>query len=58
MATGLDIARAMKAAGVQGVMMGTRFIASDESVAHAAHKQVLGAASADQTVYTNYLDIG
>jgi NAD(P)H-dependent flavin oxidoreductase YrpB (nitropropane dioxygenase family) len=54
----MDIARAMKAADAQGVMMGTRFIASDESVAHPADKQVLVAAPADQTVYTDCLDIG
>jgi NAD(P)H-dependent flavin oxidoreductase YrpB (nitropropane dioxygenase family) len=56
-ATGADIARVMKA-GAQGVMMGTRFVASDESLAHPAYKQALVAATAEQTVYTNCFDIG
>ena len=56
-ATGADIARAMKA-GAHGVMMGTRFMASDESLAHPAYKQALVAATAEQTVYTNCFDIG
>lgn len=56
-ATDADIVRAMKA-GAQGVMMGTRFIASDESLPHPAYKQALVAATAEQTVYTNCFDIG
>ena len=36
-ATGADIARAVKA-GAQGAMMGTRFLASEESLAHPAYK--------------------
>jgi nitronate monooxygenase len=56
-AAGEDIARAMKA-GAQGVMMGTRFVASDESLAHPAYKQALVDATAEQTVYTNCFDIG
>lgn len=55
--TGADIARAMKA-GAHGVMMGTRFVASDESLAHPAYKQALVAATAEETVYTNCFDIG
>jgi nitronate monooxygenase len=57
LATGVDIARAMRA-GAQGVMMGTRFLASEESLAHPAYKQALVAATAEQTVYTNCFDIG
>lgn len=55
--TAAEIARVMKA-GAQGVMMGTRFVASDESLAHHAYKQAIVAAASDQTVYTNCFDIG
>lgn len=55
-ATGAEIARAISA-GAQGVMMGTRFVASDESLAHSAYKQALVTATAEQTVYTNCFDI-
>jgi NAD(P)H-dependent flavin oxidoreductase YrpB (nitropropane dioxygenase family) len=52
-----DIAAAI-GAGAQGVMMGTRFLASVESSAHDAYKQVLVKARAEDTVYTNCFDIG
>lgn len=55
--TAADIARVIKA-GAQGVMMGTRFVASEESLAHDAYKQALVAAKAEDTVYTNCFDIG
>ncbi len=57
LSTAADIARVMKA-GAQGVMMGTRFVASNESLAHDAYKQALVAARSDDTVYTNCFDIG
>jgi NAD(P)H-dependent flavin oxidoreductase YrpB (nitropropane dioxygenase family) len=44
-------------AGAQGVMMGTRFVASRESEAHDAYKAALVAASAEDTAYTNCFDI-
>lgn len=56
-ATAQDIVRVMKA-GAQGVMMGTRFVACAESLAHDAYKQALVAASAADTVYTNCFEIG
>lgn len=55
--TAHDVARVMKA-GAQGVLMGTRFVACAESLAHDAYKQALVAASAEDTVYTNCFDIG
>lgn len=55
--TASDVARAI-AAGAQGVMMGTRFVASVESHAHQAYKQALVDARAENTVYTNCFDIG
>ena len=57
LSTAADIARVMKA-GAQGAMLGTRFVASDESLAHADYKQALVAAKSDDTVYTNCFDIG
>lgn len=56
-ATGADIARVMKI-GAQGVMMGTRFVASEESNAHPEYKQALVAAETEDTVYTHCFDIG
>ena len=38
-------------------MMSTRFVPSDESLAHPAYKTALVAATAEQTVYTNCFDI-
>ena len=56
-ACGADIARVIKA-GAQAVMMGTRFVASHESGAHAAYKAALVAAGPDDQVYTNCFDLG
>ena len=55
-ATAADIAGAMRV-GAQGVMMGTRFVASAESLAHAAYKQAIVEAQAADTAYTNCFDI-
>lgn len=52
-----DIAGAIKA-GAQAVMMGTRFVASDEASAHAVYKAALVAARSEDTVYTNCFDGG
>ncbi len=52
-----DIVRVMKA-GAQGVMMGTRFVASVESGVHENYKQALVAANVDDHVYTNCFDLG
>ena len=51
------IARAIKA-GAEGVMMGTRFVASVEAGVHDAYKAALVAAGADDQVYTNCYDLG
>jgi NAD(P)H-dependent flavin oxidoreductase YrpB (nitropropane dioxygenase family) len=56
-ATAPDIARVLKA-GAQGVLMGTRFVASSESQAHDAYKQALVKARSDDTVYSHCFDIG
>ncbi len=45
-------------AGAQGVMMGTRFVASVESNAHDAYKSALVAAGPDDQAYTNCFDLG
>ena len=55
--TAESIARAM-AAGAQGVMMGTRFVASDEAGAHPDYKRALVEAQPEDTVYTNCFDLG
>jgi nitronate monooxygenase len=52
-----DIVRVMKV-GAQGVMMGTRFVASTESGAHQAYKTALVEAGPDDQVYTNCFDLG
>ena len=57
LAAGADVARVMKA-GAQGAMLGTRFVASVESMAHDAYKQALVAASASDIVNTYCFDIG
>ena len=57
LATARDIADAINA-GAQGVMMGTRFVACEESLAHDQYKQALVAAQADDTVYTHCFEIG
>jgi nitronate monooxygenase len=56
-ASAADIVDAMKA-GAQGVMMGTRFVASTESGAHDDYKQALVAAQTDDHVNTNCFDLG
>lgn len=57
LSTAADIARVMRN-GAQGAMLGTRFVASAESLAHDAYKQAIVRASAEDTVYTNCFDIG
>ena len=56
-ASAAGIVRVMKA-GAQGVMMGTRFVASTESAAHDAYKSALVEAGPDDQVYTNCYDLG
>lgn len=56
-ATGRDIAWAL-AQGAQGVMIGTRFVATVESRAHAIYKQALVQAGGDDTAMTNCFDLG
>lgn len=51
-------ARAGLAAGAAGVVMGTRFVASDESDAHPRYKARLLAAEARDTVFTELFDVG
>jgi nitronate monooxygenase len=55
-ATGADIARALRL-GAQAVMLGTRFLASEESLAHPAYKQALVRARAADTAYSNCFDV-
>ncbi|MBM3520197.1 MAG: nitronate monooxygenase [Alphaproteobacteria bacterium] len=55
-ARGNDIA-AMLRLGAQAVMLGTRFVASDESLAHPAYKQALVEARASDQAYSNCFDI-
>lgn len=50
-ATGEDVAKAL-ALGAAGVRVGTRFVCSRESNAHADYKQALVAANGDVTTYT------
>ena len=56
-AAGAGIARAMRA-GAQGVTMGTRYVATDESAAHHRYKQALVAAGAEDTAFTSCFDGG
>lgn len=56
-ATGHDIAWAM-GQGAQGVMIGTRFVATVESRAHAVYKQALVEAGDEDTALTNCFDLG
>lgn len=56
-ATGTDIAAAL-AMGAQAVMLGTRYVATAESRAHADYKQALVAAQPVDRAYTNCFDIG
>lgn len=51
-----DIATCLQR-GAQAVMMGTRFVATAESVAHADYKQALVAAAADETSFTLCFDL-
>jgi nitronate monooxygenase/enoyl-[acyl-carrier protein] reductase II len=56
-ATGADIAAAL-ALGARAVSIGTRFLASEESAAHAEYKRRVVAARAADTVLTDLFDIG
>lgn len=56
-AAAADIVRVMKA-GAQGLMMGTRFVASAESGAHEGYKAALVQAGPEDQVYTNCFDLG
>jgi nitronate monooxygenase len=51
-------ARAALAAGAEAVVMGTRFVASDESDAHPLYKACLLEADAQDTVLTGLFDVG
>ena len=51
-------ARAALAAGAEAVVMGTRFLASDESDAHPIYKACLLEAEARDTVLTGLFDVG
>ena len=57
LAVGADLARAMSL-GAAGGMLGTRFVASIESAAHATYKQLLVEANAADTVLTVCFDLG
>jgi nitronate monooxygenase len=51
-------ARAAVAAGAEGIVMGTRFVASAESEAHPDYKAALVRANGGDTVLTDLFDIG
>ncbi len=51
-----DIAACLQQ-GAQAVMMGTRFVATEESLAHPDYKQALVAAGADDTSFTLCFDL-
>jgi len=51
LATGADIARVLGQGG-QAAMLGTRFVATQESAAHVEYKRRLTEAGADQTAFT------
>jgi len=55
--TGRDLARAMST-GAAGGVMGTRFVATKESVAHPTWKDMLVSANEDSSVLTLCFDIG
>lgn len=57
LADGKDIAQVLKL-GASGAMLGTRFVASEESRAHPQYKQALVAASAQSTVLTGCFERG
>lgn len=56
-ANGADVAAAL-AAGAQGVMLGTRFLATPEAAASPAYKQRIVAARAEDTLHTTLFDVG
>ena len=56
-ADGRGIAAAL-ALGAAGVWLGTRFVASDEALAHPVYKQRLLAADVDDTVHSTLFDVG
>ena len=56
-ADGRGIAAAL-ALGASGVCLGTRFVASEEALAHNMYKQRLLAADVEDTVYSTLFDIG
>jgi nitronate monooxygenase len=56
-ATGAGVAAAL-AAGAQGVLLGTRFLASTEAAATDAYKRRVVAARAEDTVHTRLFDVG
>jgi NAD(P)H-dependent flavin oxidoreductase YrpB (nitropropane dioxygenase family) len=56
-ATGAGVAAAL-AAGAQGVVLGTRFLASPEASATDEYKRRLVAAKAEDTVHTMLFDVG
>ena len=45
------------ALGAQGVIMGTRFVAAEESMSQPRHRERILAATADDTVYTDVFDV-
>lgn len=51
-------ARAARASGAVAIVMGTRFVASDESAAHERYKARLIEAMGADTVLTNLFDVG
>lgn len=57
LATGRDIARALSCGAVAG-MLGTRFLASAESLAHQAFKQMLLNAKSEDSTLTQCFDLG
>ncbi len=57
LATPGDVARVVNA-GAAGALCGTRFVASEESIAHDVYKQTLVGAGASATVRTEVFDIG
>jgi nitronate monooxygenase len=56
-ATGAGVAAAL-VAGAQGVLLGTRFLASTEAAATEAYKRRIVAARAEDTVHTHLFDVG
>ena len=57
LATAEDVARVM-ARGASGALLGTRFVATRESIAHKDYKQALLAAGADATARSECFEIG